>query len=144
MTRPAARGGGAAAQAALLGGLVEADADELDPVVAVLGVEFLHLGHLADARPAPRGPEIDHDDLPFELLDRDRGAGDRVGESQVERLADPFPRLAGPAELGRVGRVRVILDEPLLQRRLDRGGAGVVDRRLEQGSLRSKLPFQDS
>ncbi len=52
-----------AVEAAFFLGLIEADADEFDALVVVLGVELFHLGHLGHARAAPGRPEVDHDDL---------------------------------------------------------------------------------
>src|SRR5271167_3803942 len=52
-----------AVQAAVLLGLIKADADELDPLPTVFGVEIFHLGHLGDTRAAPCRPEVNDDNL---------------------------------------------------------------------------------
>ena len=77
-----------AVQSAFLLRLIEADADELDAPVVVLGVELLHVGHLGHAGAAPGRPEVDDHDLPLEVLHRDGRARDGIGELQLERLAD--------------------------------------------------------
>ena len=106
-----------AVEAAVFLGLVEADADELDALVVILGVDLFHLGHLGDARAAPGCPEVDHDDLAFQAFDRNGRALDGVGEFQVEWLADAFflpaRRLDHRGELG----VREFLDEPIFDAR---------------------------
>src|SRR5512142_494243 len=43
--------------------LVEADADDLEAPLAILGVSGLESGQLGDARRAPGGPEVDQDVL---------------------------------------------------------------------------------
>src|SRR4030095_5749474 len=76
-------------QSALGFGLVEADADELHALALVLGVKLLVLRHLRDARATPRRPEIDDHDLALEVfLNVDALAADRVGEAELEGLAD--------------------------------------------------------
>ena len=59
---------------------------ELNPLVLVLGVEFLHLRHLIDAGYAPGRPEIDDHDFTPEAH-RDLGTFGGIGELQLERLA---------------------------------------------------------
>ena len=102
-------------ESALFLGPVEADADELDPLVAVLGVKLLHLGHLGDARAAPSRPEIDHHDFTLESLDGNGRALDGVGELEVKGLADRFVLATAPFDPSRVPRIRKILEDSILE-----------------------------
>ncbi len=46
--------------------LIEADADDLEALGMILFVDFDEVRKFGDAGSAPRGPEIDDDDLAFE------------------------------------------------------------------------------
>jgi hypothetical protein len=47
--------------------LVDRDADDDQPLLAILVLQRDEVRNFRAARRAPRGPEIDHDDLAFEI-----------------------------------------------------------------------------
>ena len=104
--------------------LLDADADDREPPVAVLRVERAQDRRLLLARRAPRRPEVEPHDLAAEGVEPDRPAvevGQLVGGAVDEGRRELGRRLARPQALGR----RLADDE--------RGGLGVDEVRADRG-----------